>query len=130
MSKDKSIWLKIQNFEYMFAKDGETRDPVKARFYNSKAWRDCAKAYAQSRCYICERCGNRNVNYGFKPYEKQFHVHHKIALTDENISNPDISLNWDNLELLCQRCHDIEHYGAPCTQEGLMFNENGDLVKK
>ena len=36
-------------------------------------------------------------------------VHHKIRLTPENISNPAIALNWDNLELLCKKCHMEEH---------------------
>ena len=25
-------------------------------FYNSKAWRDCADAYARSKGMLCERC--------------------------------------------------------------------------
>jgi 5-methylcytosine-specific restriction endonuclease McrA len=36
-------------------------------------------------------------------------VHHKIRLTPENLADPQISLNWDNLELLCKQCHMEEH---------------------
>lgn len=36
-------------------------------------------------------------------------VHHVIEVTPENISNPDIILNWSNLELLCRKCHAAEH---------------------
>ena len=36
-------------------------------------------------------------------------VHHKIRLTPENITDPSIALNWDNLELLCKACHQEEH---------------------
>ena len=32
-------------------------------------------------------------------------VHHKIHLTPDNINNPAVSLNWDNLELVCRSCH-------------------------
>ena len=36
-------------------------------------------------------------------------VHHKIHLNAENVSDPSISLNPDNLEALCRTCHGIEH---------------------
>ena len=36
-------------------------------------------------------------------------VHHKTRLTPENISDPAISLSWDNLELLCRFCHAEVH---------------------
>ena len=32
-------------------------------------------------------------------------MHHKIALTPENINDPMITLCWDNLEGLCEKCH-------------------------
>ena len=38
-------------------------------------------------------------------------VHHKIALTPDNINDPSVSLSWDNLELLCRDCHGKEHSG-------------------
>ena len=32
-------------------------------FYNSYRWRRCAKAYAESKLYICERChGLKSIN--------------------------------------------------------------------
>lgn len=36
-------------------------------------------------------------------------VHHKKHLTPKNINDPEITLNWDNLELLCLDCHRKEH---------------------
>ena len=36
-------------------------------------------------------------------------VHHKIHLTADNINDASVTLNWDNLELLCKECHDIAH---------------------
>ena len=66
-----------------------------------------------------------------KEKEQCDEVHHKIPLTPENIYNPEITLNWDNLELLCSSCHSIEHnkkYEA--IREDVMFDENGDLVKR
>lgn len=36
-------------------------------------------------------------------------VHHKIHLTAENMGDPDISLAFDNLQLLCVDCHAAVH---------------------
>nr|DAF63864.1 MAG TPA: HNH endonuclease [Siphoviridae sp. ctgn638] len=89
-------------------------------FYNSKQWKQTRKSYILSKFGICERCG--------KPNSKQ--VHHKVYLTPENINNPNVSLNFDNLELLCDVCHQKEHFEkySP-TLYGLKFDENGQLVK-
>lgn len=35
--------------------------------------------------------------------------HHKTYLTPDNINDPNIALNWANLEALCHNCHDLEH---------------------
>ena len=76
------------------------------RFYKSQAWQQCRAAYASERRGLCERCLARGV---FSPGEI---VHHKIHLTPENISDPTITLNFDNLELLCRLCHADEHQRA------------------
>lgn len=47
-------------------------------------------------------------------------VHHKRYITAENVTNPDIVFNWDNLELLCRECHAAEH-----TKKRYTFDENG-----
>lgn len=36
-------------------------------------------------------------------------VHHKIHLDPVKILDPSISLNWDNLELLCRKHHAEAH---------------------
>lgn len=79
--------------------------PFAEAFYNSRAWRDCRKAYAKSRGGLCERCIERGV---YKPGEI---VHHKVYLTPDNINDPAVTLNWDNLELVCRDCHAQEHIG-------------------
>jgi 5-methylcytosine-specific restriction endonuclease McrA len=94
---------------------GEIMKPWAEQFYKSKAWRDCRDAYFVSKFGLCEKCGRPGLI-----------VHHKIKLNPQNINNPDITLNWDNLELLCLDCHNREHGGAS-TAEGLEFDENGDL---
>lgn len=72
-------------------------------FYSSKAWKDCRRAYRKSVRGLCERCKAKGI---VKAGEI---VHHKIYLTPENIQDPTIALNWDNLELVCRDCHAEEH---------------------
>lgn len=88
------------------------------KFYNSSAWKSCREAYKQSVYELCERCG--------QPGDE---VHHIIHLSPDNINNPDITLNWDNLELLCRSCHSIHHMSkySP-TMVGYGFSESGDLI--
>ena len=72
-------------------------------FYKSKAWRETREAYAKARAGLCERCLARGV------YRPGVIVHHKVHLSPENISDPEVALSWDNLELLCRECHGDEH---------------------
>ena len=72
-------------------------------FYKSKAWQTCRDGYAKKRGYLCESC---LCNGAYKAGEI---VHHKVQLTPENITDPAIALNWDNLELLCRECHAAKH---------------------
>lgn len=56
-------------------------------------------------------------------------VHHKRELTPQNIDDPMISLNADNLETLCRACHAIAHGVKPPLAEGLAFDEYGNVVE-
>ena len=76
-------------------------------FYTSWTWRKCRKAFSKSKGNLCERCLKRGkINPGTK--EQPLETHHKIPLTDDNINDPSVTLNWDNLELLCHKCHEEE----------------------
>ena len=72
-------------------------------FYSSTAWKDCRRAYAKSKGNLCERCLAKGE---IKAGEI---VHHKKYLTPDNIGDPDVTLNWNNLELVCRQCHEEEH---------------------
>lgn len=86
-------------------------------FYDGVQWRKTQKAYMISQNYICERCGDvARV------------VHHIRYITPNNINDPNITLNWDNLEALCQTCHANEHFSKGICAEGLSFNSKGELV--
>jgi 5-methylcytosine-specific restriction endonuclease McrA len=88
------------------------------QFYSSKAWQQCRDSYISKVYGVCERCGG--VGYI---------VHHKILLTPDNINNPEVTLNHDHLEYLCQTCHNSEHLGSELVREGLKWNEWGELVE-
>ena len=71
-------------------------------FYGSKKWKELRKQVAEESFYICSICG--------KPtYSNQGIVHHKIPVTEENIDNPAITLNKNNLMYVCRNCHEALH---------------------
>ena len=72
-------------------------------FYRSVAWQKCRCAFISARGGLCERCLARGL------YSAGECVHHKIHLTPENLTNPSITLGFDNLELLCRNCHAEVH---------------------
>lgn len=93
-------------------------------FYNSKLWKECRKGYVANVNGMCERCSKKGL---FNPGVE---LHHKIYLTPDNINDPYITLNWDNLELLCASCHSVEHMSKySSTREDVMFNEIGELIQ-
>lgn len=75
-------------------------------FYRSMAWKKCRRGYIAYRQSIdgglCEEC-HEEVGYI---------VHHIEPLTPENINNPDITLNFNNLKYDCKDCHDSEEAHA------------------
>jgi len=72
----------------------------------------------QAQNYICERCGDIAEI-----------CHHKVYLTPENIDDPDISLNWELLEAVCQTCHNLEHHSQGIIREGLSFDSEGNIIQ-
>lgn len=94
------------------------------RFYNSKEWKQCRKRYIELmpkyKRGLCEEC-----------YKKGEHVlgdelHHKIPLTPKNIDNKNITINHDNLILLCYDCHKRIH--GMRKEKKYIFDENGNII--
>jgi len=73
------------------------------KLYKSRGWRGTRDAYAQSVHGVCERCLRKGIMSIGEI------VHHKIPITEDNIDNPEITLSWENLELLCRKCHAEVH---------------------
>ena len=84
-------------------------------FYKSDAWERTRAAYAASKFGICERCGRPGKI-----------VHHKVYITPANINDPAVTLSWDNLELLCQDCHNREHQ-AKDKHQRYIFGDDGSI---
>lgn len=68
------------------------------KFYHSKEWESVRQYILRRDNYLCVRCNAPGKE-----------IHHKTYLTPENINDPDISLNPDNLITLCRDCHMDEH---------------------
>lgn len=96
--------------------------PWAKKFYKSKAWLNCRAAYIKKVFGLCERCGQPGKI-----------VHHKIYLNQENINKPEITLDFSNLEYLCQNCHNAEHpkygTGRNICRHGLIIDETGNLIR-
>ena len=89
------------------------------KFYASAAWRSLREYVLIRDNFLCVRCGAPGKI-----------VHHKIYLTEKNIGDPSVALNADNLEALCKDCHDAEHMAELPTDAALVFDREGNLVKR
>lgn len=54
-------------------------------------------------------------------------VHHIVFLTPNNINDPKVALNWENLVALCRECHRKRH-GARVTRYSI--DEYGRVTPK
>lgn len=85
-------------------------------FYKSTSWKKTRYSYLVSKNFICERCGARATM-----------VHHRTYLTEQLINNPELTVGYENLEALCETCHDVEHKTDSPLREGFSFDKDGML---
>lgn len=115
--------------------------PELQRFYGSRQWRELRDMLVVAHQGKCDRCGK---DYSTDKY--QLIAHHKEHLTDDNLKDPAIALNPDNIEILCAHCHALQHsergyiqkrkqvfivYGSPLSGKSTYVRDNmevGDLV--
>ena len=88
------------------------------RFYRSDAWKIARAINIANACGVCEECGAIGTE-----------VHHIIHLTPENITDPSIATNQDNLKLLCNECHNKAH-GRFESKREYDFDNEGNLIKR
>lgn len=114
-----------------------------SNFYKSKEWESLLKVLKNERAnddgeLICWHCK--------KPIVKKYDAigHHTIFLTEDNVNNPEISLNPGLIQFVHHRCHNIIHnklgftkrevflvYGSPLSGKTTYVDsvlEPGDLV--
>lgn len=107
-------------------------------FYCSDEWLDFRVVVIAERLNICEDCRKYIKN------PKELQVHHITELTLENVNDYNISLNKDNVKVLCHSCHDKKHrrfgsyqrkvyvvYGPPLAGKKTLVSQlfkTGDII--
>ena len=114
-------------------------DPLHA-FYCSKAYLDLAQYCKIKSGGVCARCGGVFDLHDLRP-------HHIVEVTLDNLDDANITLNANNIEVVCRACHDALHphtfgniigvkhvylvYGSPLAGKTTYVNataERNDLV--
>lgn len=73
------------------------------QFYTSREWYDVKEILMLDRHMMCEVC-HKLIREKYKAIG-----HHKIELDMVNVNDPSISLNLENLMLVCNTCHNALH---------------------
>lgn len=77
------------------------RDPKYLAFYRSKEWRALSQAYLRAVGYKCEAHEHPDCT------GLAVEVHHKKPI--QTPEGWELRLDWDNLEAVCTRCHNMRH---------------------
>jgi len=86
------------------------------RFYRSAAWQQARLIKITSANGRCENCGGVGEE-----------VHHIVYVTPSNVNDIKVTLNQDNLILLCKECHNNEHKRFN-NSEKCIFDTEGNLT--
>lgn len=89
-------------------------------FYASKAWKNAREAVIAERGGLCEECLSKGL------YNAGYVIHHITELTPQNINDPAVALNPNNLMLLCRECHEKIHQRIGNGR--YEFNEDGSIA--
>ncbi len=96
-------------------------NPLIAVKYKSKRWQKLRKEYMMTVNGLCQRCKGQGI------INPATILHHKVYVTDNNYNDDNIFFNSSNLEALCKKCHNKEHFGQ---EELYFFDKNGDIIVK
>lgn len=84
------------------------------KFYNSAQWERCRSQYLITPIKrpfgvvppgLCERC------YEMGLFSIATIVHHRRHITPANVNDPNVTIDFDNLQRLCPKCHAEVHSG-------------------
>lgn len=89
-------------------------------FYKSKAWKNAREQAIMKANGLCERCKAKGI------YKPGYIVHHKKHITPGNINDKNITLNVNNLEYVCEDCHNKEHKAKG--NDRYCFDSNGNIL--
>lgn len=95
--------------------------PWAKKFYASEAWQTTRRSFLMTKNFLCERCSTE-----INPVPATI-VHHKVWLNELNINDPEVALSQDNLEALCQDCHNKEHH-KNVSRVPYRWDENGNVI--
>lgn len=89
------------------------------KIYHSTVWRKLRQYYFNTQHGICEWCGSPGDI-----------VDHIEEITAGNVNDPYITLNIDNLQLLCLSCHNKKTFKKHFpVRKGFGFDDKGNLIK-
>jgi 5-methylcytosine-specific restriction endonuclease McrA len=92
---------------------------AKYPFYDTSKWRKLRQFVIDRAGGICEICH----------VEKGTIADHIKEVNDDNVNDPDIVWNPDNLQALCQGCHNKKTHGSgEAVMEGYRFDDMGILI--
>lgn len=89
-------------------------------FYKSDAWKKARLTVIKRANGLCERCRASGR------YVPGVIVHHKEYITPGNIHDARVTLGLDNLEYVCEDCHNKEHKAKRNSR--YRFDEKGNLL--
>ena len=89
------------------------------KFYSSIVWQNMQQYIIKRAGGLCEDCLAKGR------YVPATLVHHIKPVTSHNITDPDITLNPDNLRALCEECHRRIHRKSPLRYT---IDENGNVT--
>lgn len=90
-------------------------------FYKSRQWQHVREYVMQRDRRLCQDCLAKGI---ITPAEE---VHHIIPLQPENITDPSITLNEENLIALCRECHKARH-GEHTEEKRYTVDEAGRVI--
>ena len=108
---------------------------IRKDFYQSKVWKLVKRNVWLKQSCLCAECHKPVYVDGISEYipkeqRRTGIVHHKIWLDDSNVYDENISLNEDNLVGICKECHEREHHKDMSTRNDVMFDDDGNLIKR
>ena len=74
--------------------------------YNTKKWQQMRKLVWSRDRGLCQECLKKGI------IRQGEAVHHIVEITPDNVTDPNIALNPDNLVTLCRECHKAKHKKA------------------